>query len=64
MCRRLEAIPKGVDLAAIRAHILAVAHVHEIQDVHASMVATDLPVLTAHQFEPATHVAHEQAAHA
>jgi cobalt-zinc-cadmium efflux system protein len=44
----MEATSKGVDLAAVRAHILAVAHVHEIHDVHASMVATDLPVLTAH----------------
>jgi cobalt-zinc-cadmium efflux system protein len=44
----MEATPKGVDLAAVRAHILAVEHVHEVHDLHASAVASDLPVLTAH----------------
>jgi cobalt-zinc-cadmium efflux system protein len=44
----LEATPEGVDLAEVRAHILQVAHVHEVHDVHASTVASDLPVLTAH----------------
>ena len=95
----MEATPKGVDLAAVRAHIVQVAHVHEVHDLHASSVASDLPVLTAHvvvdnscfhdghlptlldqlqqclighfdvqhstfQFEPASHAAHENAAHA
>jgi cobalt-zinc-cadmium efflux system protein len=95
----MEATPKGVDLAAVRAHILGVGHVHEVHDLHASSVASDLPVLTAHivvddscfhdghlptlldelqrclaghfdvehstfQFEPASHAAHEHAAHA
>ena len=94
----MEATPKGVDLAAVRAHILAVDHVHGVHDLHASAVATNLPVLTAHvvvddscfhdrhlpglldqlqqclaghfdvehstfQFEPASHAAHEHAAH-
>jgi cobalt-zinc-cadmium efflux system protein len=44
----LEAAPAGVDLAHVRAHILAVRHVHEVHDLHASSVASDLPVLTAH----------------
>jgi cobalt-zinc-cadmium efflux system protein len=44
----LESTPKGVDLAAVRAHILAVDHVHDLHDLHASTVASDLPVLTAH----------------
>jgi cobalt-zinc-cadmium efflux system protein len=44
----MEATPKGVDLAAIRRHILDVDHVHEVHDLHASSVASDLPVLTAH----------------
>jgi len=44
----LEATPKGVDLAHVRAHILGVPHVHAVHDLHASLVATDLPVLTAH----------------
>jgi cobalt-zinc-cadmium efflux system protein len=44
----MEATPKHVDLAHVRAHILAVAHVREVHDLHASSVASDLPVLTAH----------------
>jgi cobalt-zinc-cadmium efflux system protein len=40
----LEATPKNVDLVHVRAHILAVAHVQAIHDLHASMVASDLPV--------------------
>ncbi len=44
----MEATPKGVDLAAVRAHIVEVAHVHQVHDLHASSVASDLPVLTAH----------------
>jgi cobalt-zinc-cadmium efflux system protein len=44
----LEATPKNVDLAHVRAHILAVPHVQAVHDLHASTVASDLPVLTAH----------------
>ena len=44
----LEATPAHVDLAAVRAHILEVPHVHDIHDLHASTVGTGLPVLTAH----------------
>jgi cobalt-zinc-cadmium efflux system protein len=44
----LESTPKHVDLAEVRAHILAVPHVRGLHDVHASTVASDLPVLTAH----------------
>ncbi len=44
----LEGTPKGVDLAKVRAHILDVEHVREVHDLHASAVASDLPVLTAH----------------
>jgi cobalt-zinc-cadmium efflux system protein len=44
----MEATPKGVDLGTVRAHILEAEHVHEVHDLHASMVASDLPVLTAH----------------
>jgi cobalt-zinc-cadmium efflux system protein len=44
----LESTPKSVDLGAVRAHILAVEHVHDLHEVHASSVASDLPVLTAH----------------
>ena len=44
----MEATPKGVDLAHVRAHILDVPHVHAVHDLHASSVSSDLPVLTAH----------------
>jgi cobalt-zinc-cadmium efflux system protein len=44
----MEATPKEVDLTTVRAHILEAEHVHEVHDLHASMVASDLPVLTAH----------------
>ncbi len=44
----MEATPKDVDLAEVRAHILGVGHVHGVHDLHATSVASDLPVLTAH----------------
>jgi cobalt-zinc-cadmium efflux system protein len=44
----LEATPRGVDLAEVRAHLLTVDHVRAVHDLHASTVATGLPVLTAH----------------
>ena len=44
----LESTPKGMDLGAVRARLLSVGHVHDVHDLHASQVATGLPVLTAH----------------
>jgi cobalt-zinc-cadmium efflux system protein len=44
----LESTPKHVDLIEVRAHILGVPHVHDLHDLHATSVASDLPVLTAH----------------
>jgi cobalt-zinc-cadmium efflux system protein len=44
----LESTPTGLDLDAVRARLLTVDHVHEVHDLHASQVATGLPVLTAH----------------
>jgi cobalt-zinc-cadmium efflux system protein len=44
----LESTPRNVDLGDVRAHILALPHVHDLHDVHATMVASNLPVLTAH----------------
>jgi cobalt-zinc-cadmium efflux system protein len=44
----LEATPKGVDLDAVRDHLLSVEHVSDVHDLHASLVATGLPVLSAH----------------
>ena len=44
----LESTPKGLDLAQVRAHLLALPHVHDVHDLHASQVATGIPTLTAH----------------
>ena len=44
----LESTPPGLDLDDVRQRLLAMAHVHEVHDLHASQVATGLPVLTAH----------------
>jgi cobalt-zinc-cadmium efflux system protein len=44
----LEATPRDVDLADVRSHVMSVSHVVAIHDLHASQVASDLPVVTAH----------------
>ena len=44
----LESTPKGLDLASVRDHLLEVDHVRAVHDLHASQIATGLPVLTAH----------------
>jgi cobalt-zinc-cadmium efflux system protein len=44
----LESTPKGLDLGGVRRRILSLPHVHDVHDLHASQVATGLPVLTAH----------------
>ncbi len=43
-----EATPRGLDLAQVREHVLALEHVHAVHDLHATQIATGLPVLTAH----------------
>ncbi|ANJ27334.1 MULTISPECIES: cation diffusion facilitator family transporter [Agromyces] len=44
----LESTPKGLDLDDVRAHILAIPHVLAVHDLHASQIATGLPILSAH----------------
>ncbi len=44
----MEFTPKGLDLDSVRAHILALEHVKDVHDLHASTVATGLPTITAH----------------
>jgi cobalt-zinc-cadmium efflux system protein len=44
----LESTPRGLDLDEVRRHILGVPHVQAVHDLHASQIATGLPVLTAH----------------
>ncbi|WP_423920547.1 cation diffusion facilitator family transporter [Frigoribacterium sp. 2-23] len=44
----LESTPAGLDLDAVTAHLKEIEHVREVHDLHASQIATGLPVLTAH----------------
>jgi cobalt-zinc-cadmium efflux system protein len=44
----LESTPKGLDLVDVRRHLLDTLHVHDVHDLHASQIATGLPVLSAH----------------
>lgn len=44
----LESAPPGLDLDAVRAHLLALPHVLELHDLHASQITSGLPVLSAH----------------
>jgi cobalt-zinc-cadmium efflux system protein len=44
----LEAAPRGVDLADVRAHILGVDGVLDVHDLHAWTITSGLPVLSAH----------------
>lgn len=44
----LEAAPRGVDLGDVRSHLLDVPHILGVHDLHASRVAADLPIVSAH----------------
>jgi len=44
----LESTPAGMELSEVREHLLQVPHVYDVHDLHASQVATGLPVLTVH----------------
>jgi len=44
----MESTPPGLDLAKVREHILALPHVIDVHDLHASLVASGVPVLSAH----------------
>jgi cobalt-zinc-cadmium efflux system protein len=44
----LESTPAGMELSVVREHLLRVNHVHDVHDLHATQVATGLPVLTVH----------------
>lgn len=44
----LESTPPGLDLDEVRIHLLRADHVRGIHDVHASLIATGLPQLSAH----------------
>ncbi|MDQ0866555.1 cation diffusion facilitator family transporter [Arthrobacter globiformis] len=44
----MENAPAGLDLGEVREHILALPHVIDVHDLHASLVASGTPVLSAH----------------
>jgi cobalt-zinc-cadmium efflux system protein len=44
----LESAPRGLDLGQVRAHLLSLDHVRAVHDLHATQIASRLPVLTAH----------------
>jgi cobalt-zinc-cadmium efflux system protein len=44
----LEGAPEDVDLEAVRAHLLEAPHVRHVHDLHAWVVTSDLPALSAH----------------
>ncbi|CAM5628631.1 Cation transporter OS=Streptomyces alboniger OX=132473 GN=CP975_31190 PE=4 SV=1 [Streptomyces alboniger] len=44
----LEAAPKGVDIAEVRAHVLDLDGVEDIHDLHAWTITSGMPVLSAH----------------
>ncbi|PFG17942.1 cobalt-zinc-cadmium efflux system protein [Propionicimonas paludicola] len=44
----LETVPKGLNLDDVRTHLLELPHVTDVHDLHASLIGTGLPVLTAH----------------
>jgi cobalt-zinc-cadmium efflux system protein len=44
----LESTPPGLDLTVVRERLVRHPHVLDVHDLHASQVATGLPVLTAH----------------
>lgn len=44
----LEFTPPGVDLDQVREHLCDLEHVRDVHDLHASVIGTDLPVISAH----------------
>ncbi len=44
----LESAPKDVDMAEVRAHILALPGVEDVHDLHAWTITSGMPVLSAH----------------
>jgi len=44
----LEAAPAAVDLTDVRVHLLQAEHVSDVHDLHAWVVTSDLPALSAH----------------
>lgn len=63
----LESAPKGVDMAEVRAHIVALPGVEDVHDLHAWTITSGLPVLSAHvvvERDALDAVGHEKMLHA
>ncbi|MFI8191203.1 cation diffusion facilitator family transporter [Streptomyces sp. NPDC085946] len=62
----LEAAPKDVDMAQVRAHILALDGVEDVHDLHAWTITSGMPVLSAHVVvspEVLSGIGHEKMLH-
>jgi cobalt-zinc-cadmium efflux system protein len=62
----LEAAPKGVDMAEVRAHITELPGVLDIHDLHAWTITSGMPVLSAHvvvSSEALNAIGHEKMLH-
>jgi cobalt-zinc-cadmium efflux system protein len=62
----LEAAPRDVDMAEVRAHILALPEVEGLHDLHAWTITSGMPVLSAHvvvRQEALNSVGHEKLLH-
>jgi len=44
----MQAAPKDVDLAAVRAHLVETGHIRDVHDLHVWTVTSGLPTLSAH----------------
>ncbi|WP_406315846.1 cation diffusion facilitator family transporter [Streptomyces sp. NBC_00118] len=62
----LEAAPKGVDMAEVRAHIVGLPGVLDVHDLHAWTITSGMPVLSAHvvvSSEALNAIGHEKMLH-
>ncbi|MGW6156135.1 cation diffusion facilitator family transporter [Streptomyces sp. NPDC055144] len=62
----LEAAPKGVDMAEVRAHIAGLPGVLDVHDLHAWTITSGMPVLSAHvvvSSETLNAIGHEKMLH-
>ncbi|MFF1392847.1 cation diffusion facilitator family transporter [Streptomyces sp. NPDC058287] len=62
----LEAAPKGVDMAEVRAHITELPGVLDVHDLHAWTITSGMPVLSAHvvvSSEALNAIGHEKMLH-
>ncbi|MFI9759367.1 cation diffusion facilitator family transporter [Streptomyces sp. NPDC051963] len=62
----LESAPEDVDMAEVRAHILALDGVEDVHDLHAWTITSGMPVLSAHvvvRSEVLSAIGHEKMLH-